>query len=150
MTDLGSVSYYYGLCITKNLDNGTIFLTQKTYVKKILKSFRIPKAKGIDILIAKKNILIYANLSYQANLLTITWYQQSVNSLLYILTKTLFNITFVVLIFSQCTNNLYPEYVLVMKHFFLYFRKYPSLAEGLYIYKINLIYFTEILTLIRE
>ncbi len=39
MTDLGPVTHYLGLCITRDLDEDTMFLTQETYVQKILDRF---------------------------------------------------------------------------------------------------------------
>lgn len=82
MTDLGPVTHYLRLCITRNLDAGTMFLTQETYVQKILECFGMQNAKGVDTPMAKKDILVYADPSYQADLSTITRYQQSVGSLM--------------------------------------------------------------------
>lgn len=73
---------------------------------------------------AKKDILVYANPSYQANLLTITWYEQSVGLLIYTITETWFDIAFAFSTLSQFANNPCLEHI---KRTFQYFRKYPNL-----------------------
>ena len=128
MTDLRPVTHYLGLRIIKDLDTGTRFLTQKTYAHKILNCFRMQNAKRVNTPIAKKDILVYADLSYQADSSIITWYQQSVGSLIYAMTKTRFNIAFPVSTVSQFANNPSPKYVSAVKLIFRYLRKYPSLG----------------------
>ncbi len=39
MTDLGLVTHYPGLCITRDLDASIMFLTPETYFQKILNRF---------------------------------------------------------------------------------------------------------------
>ncbi len=75
MTDLGPVTHYLGLCITRDLDAGTMFLTQETHVQKILDRFGMQNAKGVDTPMAKKDILVHADPSFQADSSIITWYQ---------------------------------------------------------------------------
>ena len=96
MTDRGSVTHYLGLCIVRNLEVGTMFLTQKTYIHKIPKQFGMQNARGVDTLMAKKDILVHTDPSYHANPSTITWYEQSVGFLIYVMTKTRFDIVFAV------------------------------------------------------
>lgn len=60
---------------------------------------------------AKKDILVHVNLSNQTDLSTITWYQQSIGSLMYAMTKTWFDIAFAVSTISQFVNNPSPEHV---------------------------------------
>ncbi len=72
MTDRGPVIHYLGLRITGDLASGTMFLNQKTYVQKILERFGMQNAKGVDTLMAKKNILVHTDLSYQEYPLIIT------------------------------------------------------------------------------
>lgn len=71
MTDLGSVIYYFKPCIIRDVTTDIIFLSQETYIQKILECFDMQNSKGIDTLIVKKNILIYLDPSYQINSLTI-------------------------------------------------------------------------------
>lgn len=97
--------------------------------------------KRVDTLIVKKNILVYADPSYQADLSTITCYQQSIGLLIYAMTKTWFDIAFVVSIISQFTHNLAQKYIAAVKCIFWYFKKYSSLrimykrSDSLFFYK---------------
>lgn len=45
-------------------------------------------ARGIDILIVKKNIVVHSDPSYIGDLSTVTWYQQLVHSLIYAMIET--------------------------------------------------------------
>lgn len=80
----------------RNLEVGTMFFTQKTYIHKILERFIMQDARGVDTFMAKKDILVHADPSYHANPSTITWYEQSVGYLIYAMTKTRFHIIFAV------------------------------------------------------
>lgn len=64
MTDLRLVTHYLGLCITRDLAIGTMFFTPETYIQKILESFGMQNAKGVDTPMEKKDILVYADPSY--------------------------------------------------------------------------------------
>lgn len=71
MTDLGPVIYYFRLRIIRDVITDILFLSQETYIQKILECFDMQNSKGVDTLIVKKNILIYLDPSYQINSLTI-------------------------------------------------------------------------------
>lgn len=71
MTDLGPVIYYFRLRIIRDVITDILFLSQETYIQKILECFGMQNSKGVDTLIVKKNILIYLDPSYQINSLTI-------------------------------------------------------------------------------
>ena len=128
MTNLGPVTHYLGLCMTRDLVADTMFLTQETYVQKILDRFGIQKAKEVDTPMAKKDILVLADPSYQADSSIITWDQQSFGSLIYTMTETRFDIAFLVSTASQFSSNPSPEQVSDLKRIFRYLRKYPSLG----------------------
>lgn len=76
----------------------------------------------------KQNSLVHANKEYQANNSTITWYQQAVDSLIYAMTKTRFNIAYAVSTVSQFASNPTPAHVVAVKQIFWYLRTYPSLG----------------------
>ena len=118
MTDLEPVTHYLGLCIIRDLDAGTMFLTQKTYVQKILDRFGMQNAKRVDTPMAKKDILVHADPSYHADSSIITWDQQSVSSLMYAMTETRFDIAFAISTVSQFANNPSSEYILAVKRIF--------------------------------
>ena len=65
-----------------------MFLSQVSYVEKILKCFEMQQAKGIDTPIVKQNTLVYANKRYQGDNSTITHYQQAVGVLINAMTET--------------------------------------------------------------
>lgn len=129
MTNLGPVTHYLGLRIVRNLEIGTMSLTQETYISTILERFGMKDARGVDTLMAKKDILVHSDPSYCADPLTVTWYQQSIGSLMYVIIETRFDIAFAVSMVSQFANNPSPKhYVAAVKRIFRYLKKYPSLG----------------------
>lgn len=95
-----------------------MFFTQETYVPKIFERFGMQNTKRVKTFITKNDILVNADPSYQVVLPTITWYQQSVNSLMYVMTQTWLDIDFAVSIISQFANNPSPKHVSTVKHIF--------------------------------
>lgn len=53
ITDLGQVTYYLGLCIIRDVTTGIIFLSQETYIQKILERFGMQNSKGVNTLMGK-------------------------------------------------------------------------------------------------
>lgn len=101
--------------------------------------------KEIDTLIVKKDIIVYSDLSYFTDLSTVTWYDQSVRSLIYVITEIRFDIVFVIFISNQFLNNSEPKYVVIVKYIFQYLRKYHSFEsnikwENFYYYIVTLTY----------
>lgn len=70
--NLRPVIHYSRVCITRDLAIDIMFFIQEIYIQKILERFGIQNAKRVNTLIAKKNIFIHVNPSYQVDLLTIT------------------------------------------------------------------------------
>ncbi len=127
MGDLGPVSWYLGLKITRDLSAGKMFLSQAPYVEKILERFEMQQAKGVDTPIVKQHALVNASKDYQADSPTITWYQQAVGSLVYAMTETRFDIAYTVSTVSQFASSPTSEHVAAVKQIFRYLRKYLNL-----------------------
>ena len=64
MSNLGPVSWYVRLKITRDISSGKIFLSQAPYVEKILECFGMQQAKGVDTSIVKQNSLVNADKGY--------------------------------------------------------------------------------------
>lgn len=64
MKDLRPVTHYFRLYIIGDVTISTIFLSQKTYIQKILEHFGMQNFKAVDTFIVKNNISIYANPCY--------------------------------------------------------------------------------------
>ncbi len=128
ISDLGPVSWYLGLKITRDISSGKIFSSEAPYVKKIQERFGMQQAKGVDTPMVKQNALVHADKRYQADNSTITWYQEAIGSLMYKMTDTQFDIAYTVSTVSQYVSNPTPEYVPAAKQIFRYLRKYLSLG----------------------
>lgn len=118
VSDLELVSWYLGLKITRTISTCKMVLSQASYIEKILERFRMQQTKGVDTPMVKQNSLVHANKEYQANNSTITWYQQAVDSLIYAMTKTRFNIAYAVSTVSQFASNPTPAHVVAVKQIF--------------------------------
>lgn len=70
--DLGPITHYLGLCIIRNLEAGTMSLTPKTYISKLLERFGMKDAKEIDTLMTKKDIFVHVDPSYCTDPSTVT------------------------------------------------------------------------------
>ncbi len=128
MSNLGPVSWYLGLKITRDISSGKMFLSHASYVAKILERFGMQQVKGVDTPMVEQNTLVHTDKEYQTDNSTITWYQQAVGSLMYAMTETRFDITYTVFTVSQFASNPTLEYVAAVKRIFRYLRKYPCLG----------------------
>ncbi len=81
-----NLAHYLVYCITRYLIAGTKFLTQETYIEKILECLGMQNAKEVDTPMTKNDILVNADPSYQADLPTMTCYQKSIGSFIYAIT----------------------------------------------------------------
>ncbi len=54
ISNLGPVSWYMRLKITRDISSGKMFLSQAPYMQKILECFGMQQAKGVDTPIVKK------------------------------------------------------------------------------------------------
>ncbi|WP_375449353.1 reverse transcriptase domain-containing protein [uncultured Nostoc sp.] len=127
MTDLGPISWYLGLKITRDISAGKMFLSQAPYIEKILERFGMQQAKSVDTPMVRQNALVYAEKEYQADSSTITWYQQAIRSLMYAMTETRFDIAYAMSTVSQFASNPTSDHVAAVKRIFRYLRKYPNL-----------------------
>ncbi len=127
MSDLESVSWYLEIKITCDISSAKMFLSQASYVEKILERFGIQQANGVDTPMVKQNALVHDDKGYQADNSTITWYQQAVGSLMYAMTEMRFDIAYTMSTVSQFASNPTTQYVAEVKQIFRYLRKYPSL-----------------------
>lgn len=64
MSDLGPVNWYLGSKITCDILAGKMFLSQASYIEKILERFGMQQATDINTLIVKQHALVYASKDY--------------------------------------------------------------------------------------
>ena len=93
MKDLGSLKYFLGVNVIQNIEQGTVFINQATYIKSLLRKFEFTDAKSV-----KSHVDVSAKdeTDDDTELIDKTFYQSAVGSLLYLSTKTPPDITFAV------------------------------------------------------
>ncbi len=99
LSDLGNISYYLGMEISRDRTKNKLFLSQIKYINELLSKFNIngdkliysPSVQGVRL---EKN-------TEQAELKDINLYQQQIGSLMYLMTVTRPNIAFSV---SNCAR----------------------------------------------
>ncbi len=99
LSDLGNISYYLGMEISRDRTKNKLFLSQKKYINELLTKFNIngdkpiysPSVQGVRL---EKN-------TEQAELNDINLYQQQIGSLMYLMTATRPDIAFSV---SNCAR----------------------------------------------
>jgi len=99
LSDLGNISYYLGMEISRDRTKNKLFLSQKKYINELLSKFNIngdkpiysPSVQGVRL---EKNI-------EQAELKDMNLYQQQIGSLMYLMTATRPDIAFSV---SNCAR----------------------------------------------
>ncbi len=72
MGDLGPVSCYLSLKITRDLSAGKMFLSQAPYFEKILERFEMQQAKSVNTPMVKQHVLLHASKDYDADSSTMT------------------------------------------------------------------------------
>ena len=94
ISDLGDISYYLGIKITRKRDKKEIFLNQAKYIINLLERFKIKGDKPIITPIIQ-GIRLKKNPN-QASPNLIKLYQQQIGSLIYLMTSTRPDIAFTV------------------------------------------------------
>ena len=134
LTDLGEISYYLGLRITRDRTNRTISLDQEKYIQDILSRFQMssctpantPFASGTDLL-ASSSPAEDNDPSIVAN------YQSMVGSLMYAMIGSRPDISYAVSKLSQFSSNPTQQHVKAAKHVLRYLAatKHYSLHYGI-------------------
>ena len=105
MTDLGPVSYYLGMKITRDRPNRVIRLSQSGYVEQVLKDHGMWEVKPVSTPMETTSRSEKANVDYQAPTELRQKYQSAVGSLMYAILGTRPDIAFAVLVVSRYGSN---------------------------------------------
>lgn len=128
MSDLGPVSQYLGIQITRNRAEKKMWLSQEAYVNKLLEQLGMQNCHGMDTPMEQGLQLTKAPEGYQAEREVIQWYQTVVGKLMYLLSNTRLDIAFAGSIVAKYSSNPTPEHVKAVVRIVRYLKKFPRLG----------------------
>ena len=103
MTDMGPISYYLGMTVTRNRDKRSIHLRQKGYITKIVTRFHEEKATARSTPMEEQNNLV--SFSRAATDLQRKEYQSIIGSLMFAMVGTRPDIAYAVSVLSRFSLN---------------------------------------------
>ncbi len=105
MSDLGPISHYLGMLITRT--NGRITLNQSAYLKAILNRFRMSDCKTSPTPMDSgfANVAMPSDDAYTADTDTIYWYASVIGSLMYAMTMTRPDLGYALSVLSRYCSN---------------------------------------------
>ena len=118
ISDLGPIKSYLGIDISRTLDYKTTILSQKDYIIKILKKFKMDQSNPVSTpmepgFVRKKYTGIASNSD-------IKWYQQAIGSLIYPAILTRWDIAVEVGILARYMSNPGPDHIKAVKRILRY------------------------------
>ena len=125
MSDLGPVSFYLGMAVTRDRGNKILRLGQQAYLEKILKDHGMWECKAVAV--PMDGNLTSSLQNYQATDVFRTQYQSAVGSLMYAMLSTRPDLAFSVSVVSRYASNPNPSHWQAVKRIFRYIRGTPSL-----------------------
>ena len=120
ISDLGDISYYLGMQITRDRVNNQLFLSQQKYIKELLNRFNIKGEKPIYSP-SVQGVRLEKNLD-QADQSTIKAYQQQIGSLMYLMTATRPDLAFSVSNCARYMSNPNEEHFKALNRIWQYVR----------------------------
>ena len=87
MTDLGDLKYILGIQVIRDRENGTVKLTQKEYIKRVLEKYRIEQGRVMKSPINKGVKLVYREMEEgdgSKQKIDSKIYQSAIGSLMYL------------------------------------------------------------------
>lgn len=127
---IGSLDYYLGVQITR-FDDGSIFLNQSTYTKRVLEKFGMLKSNAVAIPCEKNND---RGNDMDAVVSKDVPYRQAVGSLMYLVTSTRPDIAYAVSLAAENLETSKISHWLAVKRIFKYLK--GTIDNGL-LYKAN-------------
>ena len=107
--------------ITKDRDNRTLRISQRTYLKKMLTQFKLTDCKLTAISINKQSLS--ASEDYRVSSVDVKLYQTMIDFMMYVMIKTRLNIAFTVDRLSQFNTNSTNEHMKAAKHVLQYLKR---------------------------
>lgn len=119
IVNIGSISFYLGLKISRDCKSKTLKFSQPTYIVKILSKFYLTQANGANMLI-KKSLLIFNK--REAMLAKQKYFQRMTSSIIFLIVETRPNIAFVTSVVSQFAKNPLHQYTEAVKTILQYLK----------------------------
>ncbi len=123
MSDLNSCIYYFDMMIFRNRRLRLLILNQNFYVEKMLRDYKMWDYKSLIIFMNVSCRLIKISDEYTADKNFRINYQSIVRSLMYIMLKTSFDITYFISVISRYVFNLTQIHWQAVKRIFRYLRE---------------------------
>jgi len=124
MTDLGPCKYYLGMEVTRDRQNRTLKLSQRSYLEKVLRDFGMWDCnKKHDTPIDTHTKLQKAEAEYEPKIADIKWYQSAVGSLMYAMLGTRPDIAYAVSVVSRFAAKPTQAHKATVTRIFRYLRK---------------------------
>jgi hypothetical protein len=105
MTDLRQLSHYLEMKIIISLDQNQLVLIQSIYLKKILKQFEMNEFKPVSTSMKTEVINSLMSVIDEADDVTIKWYQQLIESLMWSSVHTRLDLAYSVRVLSRYAHN---------------------------------------------
>jgi len=121
MTDLGPISYYLGMSVTRDRAARTITLSQAGYLQKVLHTFGFEEAKPAATPM-EPGLCLEKETLQTAETEAVQRYQSAIGSLMYAMTTTRPDIAFAVSTVSQFAQNPNDSHWKAVKRIFRYLR----------------------------
>jgi hypothetical protein len=121
MKDLGACKFYLGMEVMRDRANRTIRLSQRSYVEKVLRDFRMWDCRPITTPM-DTNKLSYAPDNFEASPESRVAYQSAVGSLMYAMLGTRPNLAYAVSFVSRFASNLTDDHLTAVKWIFRYLK----------------------------
>jgi len=123
MSDLGAVSYYLGMTITRDRPNRTLRLGQRSYIDRMIRDFGMelsnPSPTPMD---TASSSLVPAPKDYSASPQDIKEYQRLIGSLMYAMLGSRPDIAFAVSMVSRFASNPTAEHIKAAKRILRYLK----------------------------
>src|SRR2546421_7381105 len=123
MTDLGPASQFLGLEISRDRESRPLHLHQSTYIKRVLKRFKMDQCNGVSTPMESNARLHATDERYIALENDILEYQQALGSIMYAMLGTWPDLAYPISSLSKFSVNPSFEHAAAVHHIFRYLRK---------------------------
>jgi hypothetical protein len=120
MTDLKELSHYLEMKIIINFDRDVIILRQRIYMKKILTQFEIIDCNLVSISMKTEVTNSLMSIDKMTDSLTIKWYQQMIDFLMWSAVYIRSNIVYLVKVVSRYFHNSFETHCNLIKRILRY------------------------------
>ena len=122
ITDLSFLAYYLGMGVQRDRQQRALYLSQKVYLKKVIRDHGMWKCNSMIILMKFNIKLTAAEADYVCSVNEKHRYQSAVGSLMYAMLGTRSDIAYAVSVVSRYASNSNESHWKVVKRIFRYFR----------------------------